>query len=336
VSEYTSFRSPADYWTILRTGSKESDNLEIPSLSAEAGSSKDPVRFAVSPSGEPRLLLPLAAYERAEQIETGNALEIKVSTLLLAGRPKTFLDLTCKSVDLEQVFTEVVEQILARVSGGVSAIDAVKDTLRDFRSLISQSSSRLERGRVAGLVAELIVLNKLLEHSPSAWQAWRGPVGDRHDFRNGDLSLEIKASTSPANNQITIHGIEQLAAPTAGSLFLHHVVLEPVKNGTLTVSGLGQSALARSDSECRLRHLLTEAGCSDVFDTRWNQYAFQFHSEQLYKVEGAFPRLLYSCFIDSKLPPGVNIDTYTIDLSLASAFRRTTAEFTQLIRALAQ
>ena len=222
-------------------------------VSAAAG----PVRLAVGANGEPRLLLPLTSRETPASVDAGNALSVSVSSFSYKGTRLRFLDLVCVREDLETVFAEVVDEILARIGGG-------DGTIRDFRSLLTRARTKDVRiGRVAGLVAELLVLNRLLDRSPSAWRAWRGPEGDRHDFRVGDTSLEVKASLRAGTSGVTINGLDQLEAPTGGTLYLLHIVLEPVTGGILSLGSLAQSAMSKVPEPARIETLLAAAGCGE-------------------------------------------------------------------------
>src|SRR5690606_15396904 len=112
--------------------------------------------------------------------------------------------------------------------------------------------------------------NRLLDADSGAWRAWRGPAGDRHDFRNSDLSIEVKCSLRRGATLITINGLHQLEAPSGGTLFLQHFELENVPGGMLTVNSLGNAALAKADDPMRLRELLAAVGCPDVAAEAWN------------------------------------------------------------------
>ena len=197
-------------WNVLRAGGG-SDGLEVPSLPLDVRTAGDPVRLAIGSGGEARLLIPLGRDDHMPIVESGPALR--------------FLDLSCLSPELETVFAEVVDELLARIAAGSRVSDAVSDTLEDFRALLVPASRRApERNQVAGLVAELVVLNRLLDISERAWRAWRGPAGDRHDFRTRDTSLEIKASLRAGTKVITINGLEQMEPPTGGNLHLLHML----------------------------------------------------------------------------------------------------------------
>ena len=185
-------------------------------------------------------------------------------------------------------------------------------------------------------VAELLILNRLLDHSVSAWRAWSGPAGDRHDFRSGDHSLEVKATHRLSASAITINGLDQLDAPVGGTLHLLRIVLEPVSGGALSISDLGRSALSKADKPDRVRGLLTAVGCRDVDSESWNRTSFRIAAETLYEIRPGFPRLISSMLAQGTAPHGVHEVSYRIDLSVAETFRCDAAAYRLLESRLCQ
>lgn len=322
-------------WNVLRAGGG-SDGLEVPSLPLDVRTAGDPVRLAIGSGGEARLLIPLGRDDHMPIVESGPALSISACILMHKGRALRFLDLTCLSPELETVFAEVVDELLARIAAGSRVSDAVSDTLEDFRALLVPASRRApERNQVAGLVAELVVLNRLLDISERAWRAWRGPAGDRHDFRTRDTSLEIKASLRAGTKVITINGLEQMEPPTGGNLHLLHMIIEPVAGGLLGISALGNQALAKADDPAGLRKLLHATGCDDIEDPAWNRYTFRLDSEQLYCVDSRFPRISPSVFAEGRVPAGVVDATYQINLDSAESSKAPPERLGMLLQELA-
>ena len=318
-------------WELLRAGGHSGGGLEIPTVPTDVSTVTGPVRLAVGAKGEPRLLLPLARRETPTLVDTGNALSVSVSLLSYKGTRLRFLDLICVREELETVFGEVVDEILARIGSGESCADAAKSTIEDFRALLMRThTTDVGTGRVAGLVAELLVLDRLLDRSPLAWKAWRGPVGDRHDFRVGDTSLEVKASLHSATSGVTINGLGQLDAPTGGTLHLLRFVLEPAAGGILSLANLAKSAMSKADRPTRIQALLAAVGCTDAIAEAWNRHSFRLESEHLYEIRPGFPKLTRTMLKDGFLPHGVHDVTYTIDLSVAGGFRCQTAEYRDL------
>lgn len=328
--------SAVDGWSVLRTGGHRSGGLEIPTVPTGVRGDSGQVRLAVGPANEPRILIPLAEHETPSGIHGGSALAVDVSAFHYKGHPARFLDLICLSSDLEGVFGDVVDEMLDRIRTGQSCLDAARSTIQDFRSLLTRgSASHVDQRAVAGLIAELLVVNRLLDRSASAWRAWAGPAGDRHDFRLGNTSLEVKATLRPGNTIVTINSLDQLEAPTGGTLHLLRFVIEPVSSGQLNVSGLGRSAMAKSDDPEALETLLAAVGCEDVDAERWNRHAFRIESEHFYEVRDGFPRITLSMLSDGSVPHGVDSVTYQIDLAAAQGFLSTPARYDDLEARLA-
>lgn len=310
-------------WLILRAGTQASDGLEIPTIPTDVMTPNGPVRLALGPNREARVLLPLRDDERPSGMDGGSALGVVITAPTLKGRKVRFLDLSCLSASVETVFAEVVDEILVRVRKGAVCSEAARTTIADFRSLLVRSrQDEVEISTVAGLVAELLVLNRLLDRSPRAWRAWRGPLGDRHDFRVGDTSLEVKATIRAATSTITINGLEQLAAPAGGNLHLLRLVLEPVSNGALSVAALGRRATQKADEPGSVAQLLAALDCEDVEAQRWNRHSFRQEGETLYEVSDGFPCLVPALLLAGAAPTGVSEISYRIDVARAAPFAR--------------
>lgn len=308
-------------WTLLRSGSRQSAGLEIFTVPTEVASASGPVRFALGENGEARVLLPLALNETLRGLVGAPTLQISVSTFSSSGKNLRFLDLICHSSDLEPVFAEVVDEILMRIAAGDGCVDAARSTIDDFRTLLVQpSSNNVSKSVVAGLVGELIVLNRLLDRSTRAWCCWRGPTGDRHDFRSGDSSIEVKSTLRASSSSISANDLYQFEAPLGGTLHLVYFVLEPVAAGELNVSTLGNSIIAKSDDPNKVKELFFAVGCTDVNADSWNSHSFRLESQMLYEVSDGFPRLVPSMLPNAVAPAGVSEVSYKIDLSAAKQF----------------
>lgn len=310
-------------WALLRSGGGgDSTGLDIrtvPKVSAVAG----PARLALGANGEARVLLPLGEREPSIPQAFAPSLRIVESTYSKMGKRWRFLDLTCLSKDLEPVFADVVNEVLSRIASGLSCTEAARGTLDDFRTLLLPPAvSGPMSGTVAGLVGELLILNRLIDHSPGAWRAWRGPAGDRHDFRSGLTSLEVKASLKKGKSTVVINGLHQLDTNAGGTLHLLHLVLEVSVGGLLSVAALGSSALSRADRPDELLSLLTVIGCPDPSAEQWNQLRFKLEDETLYEVGNEFPKIIGATLPGNELPFGVSELQYVVDLSAATSSKR--------------
>ncbi len=311
-----------DEWRKLRAGSYSASESEIPTRPSHVSVAVGPIRFALGVNGEPRILLPLDERERLPKLEQTPSLKFADVAYRMDGRSRRFLDITCLSASLENVFAEVADEILTRVLQGGSCPSATQQTLIDFRTLLlMQNASDIEETAVAGLIGELLVLNRLLERSSDAWRTWRGPDGDRHDFRSGQDSIEVKTTNRPANTVVTISAIDQLQVPTGGSLHLDHVVLEPVAGGVLSVAALAASVLAKANRPAEIVDRLSRLGCPAPDAPEWNRTTYRLEREQVFEVRPGFPRIEAADFKDEQVPAGIVDIEYQIDLNLASTFR---------------
>ena len=296
-----------------------------------------PVRYALGESGEARLLLPLREGENLRGLSEAPSLRICVSTYVASGRGVRFLDLTCLAHDLETVFAEVADEVISRIRAGEGCAVAARSTIEDFRTLLLRpAGTGVATSAVVGLVAELLVLNRLLNRSPRAWRAWRGPEGERHDFRSAGSSLEVKATTRAGNSVITVNSMEQMEVPSGGSLHILHLTIEQVAAGLLSVSALGRAAMARADRPDAVRELVSAAGCTNVDSGGWNRVAFRLERERLFEVRDGFPRLVPSMLEGGALPSGIGRLTYQIDLAAAASFARNAQQAADLEKELVE
>ena len=321
MSETGDRRSAKDGWTILRAGVDDSGGLGIPTKLSGVDAPDGAIRFALGPDGEPRILMPFGNREKPSLVTGAPALDVQVSEYSERGRATRFLDLTCLVHELETVFGEVAEQILLRVKRGMPSIEAARSTIEEFRSLLTRSpEAAVARGKIAGLIGELLVLKRLLDRSPEAWRSWNGPASDRHDFSRGANALEVKVTTKKGKTAITVNGLEQLSEPAGGHLYLQHFELEAAATGMLTVSGLAHAVFAAASQPDRIREYLLAIGCHNPEDEAWNMVAFRLERESLYQVRDGFPRVVPALFSTGSAPAGVSDMTYLADLSAASDF----------------
>ena len=306
-------------WSLLRAGAQQATGVEIPTLASDVATQAGPARFALGEHAEARLLLPLEKGETVRGFAEAPSLRILVSTYVTDGQTTRYLDLTCVVAELETVFADVAAEILARIGGGQGCVPAAQSTIRDFRRLLLRSQP-IPTMTISGLVGELLLLRRLLTRAPSAWRTWRGPLGDRHDFRSGNRSLEVKTSLQ-ASMAITISSIDQMAPPSGGSLHLLHLRLEEVAEGQLSVSTLGRAVLSQADDPDQVRSRLSALGCTDVDSRQWNTVAFRLEEEVLYLVDDHFPKLTPDLLPGGKLPVGVTNVSYRVDLSTAHQSR---------------
>ncbi|CUJ83553.1 hypothetical protein RUE5091_00124 [Ruegeria denitrificans] len=313
-----------NHWQFLRSGGDEPTGLEIPTRIIEVRTSHGPLRMALGSSGELRFLLPVGMQTRVPKIPVGPNVAISDVIYSLGKERLRFIDITCGAAELESVFADVVDQIVERIADGQAALEAASSTFAEFRNLLlSKPVSSRPRTEVVGLVGELLVLTRLLKRNNDAWRSWSGADRDRHDFRAGDYSIEIKSTSRSGNMQVTIHSEHQLSTPNNGALQLFHFTFEAVSGGEYTVERLADEALHASSDPQAFLDRLKACGCEAPDSPEWNEDAFRLDAESAFRVEGDFPRITPKSFQFGMRPSGVKSIQYDLDLSTALGFLAT-------------
>lgn len=314
-------RSACDSWMILRNSSQSRTNSELATISAGVEYAGMKIRYAVGNHGEAKLLLPVVKGVSNHDIGDSAELQIETTTMVNEGVVANYVEMTCLAIELESVFSELVDVILDKVAAGQECTIAARTTIEQYRALLHKPESLTAASDiVTGLIGELYVLNRLLDLSPKAWRLWLGPAGSRHDFKSGVHSIEVKTTSNLKSQLCTVNSIEQLLASSGGKLSLLRLTIEKVVEGELSISSLGRSALAKADDPSSLSTLIAEAGCHDVDSQVWNTATYRLASIQLYDVQPGFPRIIPSMLVNESLEAGVVSVSYSIDLSYASPF----------------
>lgn len=163
---------------------------------------------------------------------------------------------------------------------------------------------------------------------------WLGPWDQRHDFRAGNLALEVKSSNRSDSTTVQIHGPDQLLPPNSGKLVLVLVRMEPVEDGSVAVGGLFDKLISIGAARQRLREGLAELGCMDPYNKEWNRHRFKFHSMSAWRVSHGFPRLTPREIKGDEIPLGVKQLSYAIDTTHAENFRMTPADFKEYLKGM--
>lgn len=148
--------------------------------------------------------------------------------LKIGSQLKRYLDVTCEHDDLVEVFHHFIAAVFERIS--VDAPDnghVVMRTLAVWREFFSPATGRPSPDTVTGVIGELLFLRDLARVASSdGIAAWTGPKGGRHDFRSGDVALEVKTTRAHTRRVISVSGEEQFVPPDGGTLYLHFLRLE--------------------------------------------------------------------------------------------------------------
>lgn len=238
---------------------------------------------------------------------------------------RAWIDIACLDPAMHDMFGTVASDLVHRVDRhpGEPA-RAVIDTLEAWQWFWGNRRGPLSDDEALGLFAELWFLDRWAP-MPGALNHWTGPDRDRHDFVTGEVSVEIKATRvrtdGPARHRIT--HLDQLADPETGHLLLFSLQATPDQLASNSLTGLIERLQDRYRNDpttsARLTDMLDRAGWDPRHSERHRQ-GLRVVAEELYAVEGDFPRLTRST-LTGGVPTGVDDITYSIDLAACASHR---------------
>lgn len=306
-------RSLEAAFSSLDSSSASADEFRVLELPAPATA-----RVAVDPSGRRHILFPVAA-EYAVHPDTKSAgVQILGRELIVEGWSQRFADLACLDASLNALFTAVAAEALAAADGATAPDDRAARVLDRWRDLFrNPPKGGLSQSERLGLFGELQFLGDLSRGSTLAVKAWAGPSRGRHDFVSQRIDFEVKTTLDRATESVQVHGLDQLAPPPQGLLYLVLYIVErvPVGGETLgdVVSRLCESGIEATALYDRLN--TAGVGAADLED---DLVRLRVLARRIYPVTDAFPRLGAESFVSWPVPGVVGIQ-YGVDLSLAPA-----------------
>lgn len=214
---------------------------------------------------------------------------------------------------------DLIESTRGRTSDDVMAF--VQERIARWETLFTRDSDGLlDEQTLRGLLAELMFLRDyaLPAVGPgAAVYAWRGPLGNDHDFEFGLAAVEVKSVTE--SRVVTISSVGQLdegPKPLRLSVFqLERSVSDaaPAFSAADVVSTLRSALRADSQASARFDEKLGLSGFRDhqTYSTRWYTLSGVSH----FAVVSGFPRVR-----SADVPQGVVHVRYGIDLRQCEQF----------------
>ena len=276
--------------------------------------------------GRRHLLLPVPS-DNTETVdfETRGLIATVRQLHLDEGPDGTWADIGCLDGGSADAFAalgrELDEQLTIRQDDALTVVSDVLERWRRFW-LEAASPGMLDAAAEVGLIGELWFLLRWLGTAASV-RHWTGPLGDRHDFISGRISVEVKAARVRGGELPThpIAHLDQLADPVNGSLLLFSLGMARDAGGDTTLPGL----VAEAEALCRnTPHL--DAWRERVHAAGWRPphaglypRRFRMASQQLYRVDENFPRLIRTSFSGQQPPAGVSEVRYSVTPSVVAA-----------------
>lgn len=298
-------------WALISQSSCDRSDFRSSSIVGETR----PAEVTLDSEGNKGVLLPLSPGEALGIPQTGagggGALRISVQNFLNGHVSVRALHIWCVDRACDAAFTSFILLLFDKAES-LSLSEAVLSSREEFEGLVLgfESNSRV----ITGLVGELMVLRDLVMARRESIRFWGGGRGERHDFRNGLLALEVKTSrrAESKNNVVQISDWDQLDPPDGGALFLRVIKLEQVESGPISVLKLVEEirGLLQGDLSMEFESRISNYGESVLRDN--TQMVCQ--SVFTYVVDEHFPRLSRdSLRVDANVS-GVSDVTYRLDL----------------------
>lgn len=262
----------------------------------------------------PHLLIP-AAEPPPESPVAAVSLGLRPLTVA-AVAPATYLDVTCLTTALAEVFDHLIVAIFDRLTAAPDAPSrAVAAVLEEWRRLLVDPGPGPSRDRLVSIFGELLVMLDVVRADPShRIDAWVGPHKGRHDVRRGSDAVEVKTTRTHTARVVTIHGEDQLLEPEAGSLHLHLVRLEEVPGSGRSVPNLVDELIASGASAHAVYESVEAAGLAPADYPAAGRLRLDVRERLTVPVDDATPRIIPTSFAGGARPAGVIDLTYRVDL----------------------
>ena len=219
------------------------------------------------------------------------------------------------SVVFGRLCQDLVDATVA-VADEAALVHLFRDRLNLWKKLLENGSGgQLEPYQIKGLVAEILVLESVLQSGNRTplelVTAWVGPTGADQDFQFSNEAIEVKA-ISPGSESVSISSLQQLDSALPTRLCVH--TLRPASQGEEGAIGLNSLVprvegrlFVSPDALALFKGRLLEAGY--VEGPYYDTVLFQPISTEEFSVTDVFPRLT-----PKQVPRGVMSASYLLSL----------------------
>lgn len=195
--------------------------------------------------------------------------------------------------------------------------------LEHWSKLLRISRYALSSEAQKGLIAELLLLKKLIENVYTDFDVingWVGPEAAAKDFSYGQIFIEVKSKRNSSIHRVLISSEEQLTVNASESLYLYVVEINdaPDENkNSLSLNDVVDEV--RRTIEDEMARLLFDDKVSRVgftYDADYSKTRWTLGQEYLYQVKDGFPRIdVDTC------PQGISGVSYSLDLEFCESYR---------------
>lgn len=240
--------------------------------------------------------------------------QIKISHPLYGE--KVYIDYCPSHADFLENVIIICNEIITAVENGELSPDATRRILQKWEYfLLKPRTGKLSEEEIIGLFGELIVVEWFLDQGmeeSALIEKWLGPMRNPRDFEFEHYWVEVK-STKRRDNQVEIHGIEQLDVPSGQELYVWLNILSKEGKSRSLVDFINEiDSRLSAVTALNFRDKLHQTGYHAADAGYYNEERFNCDKIAVFKVDDEFPKITREML---RLPARVTALSYTIDLN---------------------
>lgn len=241
--------------------------------------------------------------------------QIKINHPLFGD--KSYIDYCPTHADFTENVIIICNEILTAIENGELSPNATRRILQKWEYfLLKPRTNKLSEEEIIGLYGELLTIEWFLNEGKDESvliDKWLGPLKKPRDFEFDNFWVEVK-STKRRDNQVEIHGIDQLDATDSVNLYLWLNVLERDAKSRSLIDLINDIdiKLKSAPVAMRYRDKLHQCGYHAVDAGFYNEEKFKCDRISVFHVNDDFPKITREML---SLPSRVNSISYSLDLN---------------------
>lgn len=231
---------------------------------------------------------------------------------------------------IDRSFDQIFESIVEDLYSNLHDIEKPKEVVSTFYRRVrlwqkffeKQSTNGLSIEAQKGLYGELYFLNnQVLKKGPYHWylNCWTGSEARQHDFQFGNLSVEVKTTSSKQHQKLHIASEQQLDETLIDKLYLFYVSVSLVQNNDNTLPALikdvRKKLLGEPSALEMFNSSLISRGYSDMHEPVYAEQGYKVRETSFFLIGEGFPRIR-----EGDLKKGVGDVQYTISVDMCRKY----------------
>ena len=224
----------------------------------------------------------------------------------------------------EIICYDIIEKA-CKINDITNIVQVFLDSIKNWQIFLKEKKELLKDSQIKGLFSELFFLKKILIPNigvKKSIESWK-PIDKTHDFVVGNLSVEIKSTTSGPIKSIKINSLKQLDETLVKNLYLYVLQMGENKGSSLPeiVKELREIIKKNSVEHFYMfENKLIEEKYYDIFEDKYKNRMFFKNNEYVFKIMDDFPRLR-NCDLQELNREGIINGKYEINFSSCEAYK---------------